>query len=93
MHGHDIGKGLSIFERWARHCLEDDEYSEAMGAPMDELYPIINRGRARAFRTIRRHIKAVTGLSWRMFVREVKYRTSERWRYFNTHLGFEESFR
>ena len=61
----------------------DEDFGRAMGAPMGELRPIIERGRARRFRVTRRRIKALTGLKWNAFVDEVERRTSARWVHFN----------
>lgn len=90
--GHDIGRALSIVNRFWRGCSMDDEFSHHMGAPMGELWPIISKGRAKAFRKIKRRVKAMTGLKWRMFCREVERRTSTRWAYHNTGIGHEDQF-
>lgn len=86
MKGHDIGRGLTLVNRFFRSTEEDEEFSRAMGAPMGELRHIINKGNARGFRRLRRQVKAITGLKWRVFEEEVKRRTSYRYCHFQTHL-------
>lgn len=88
MLGHDLGKAITVIHRFVRGCDEDDEFGRAMGAPMGELRPIIAKGRAKSFRRIRRQVKAVTGLRWNVFLREVERRTSPRWMHFNFRYDF-----
>lgn len=81
--GQNIGRAVSILTQTAREEDMDEEFGRAMGAPMDELRPLIERGRARRFRITRRRIKAMTGLKFKEFVNEVERRTSARWVHFN----------
>ena len=81
MRGQNLGRGLTIVFRYWRGCDHEDEFGRAMGAPMGELRSIISRGRVRGFRTIKKMVKAETGLRWRVFVKEVERRTNPRWTY------------
>lgn len=89
MKGHNIGRALGLVHRFWAGCEEDEAFGHAMGAPMGELRPIINRGQAKAFRKLKRRVKAITGLKWSVFCREVERRTSARWVHFSTALGRE----
>lgn len=86
--GQNIGRALSLLSRFVEACEMDEEFGAAMGAPMSELRPIINRGRARQMRKLRRRIKGITGLKWKIFVAEVERRTSARFVHFRTCLGY-----
>lgn len=92
MKGRNIGAALSLLHRWTAACDLDEEFGHAMGAPMDELYPIINRGRCKELRRLRRRIKALTGLKWQIFVKEVERRTSTRWVFYHSGLGYAELY-
>lgn len=92
MKGQNIGAGLSLIHRWVQACFEDDEYGSEMGAPMDELGPLITRGRSKELRRLRRRIKALTGLRWRAFTKEVERRTSARWVHFGSMLAYAEQY-
>lgn len=81
--GHDLGRAASLLIQIQRGWAADEEFGSAMGAPMGELRPIINRGRAKQMRRARRLVKSITGLKWRVFFRELERRTSARWVYFN----------
>lgn len=80
--GRNISQGASILARHVRsaHSLHDDV--DEWGAPT-ECHGLVVRLNAREFRLVRRRIKAVTGLKFNAFVREVERRTSPRWVHFN----------
>jgi hypothetical protein len=84
--GHDVGRGLSMVHAYVDACSADEEFGAAMGAPMGELRHIIAAGRARQFRRLRRRVKSVTGLKWRVFEAEIERRTSARWVHFRSAL-------
>lgn len=87
--GQNIGRAMTAVSRFWEGAELDDEFGRAMGAPMGELRPLIDAGRARGFRHVKRYVKAITGLRWNAFTREVERRTSARWVHFNTSLGRE----
>lgn len=87
MRGQNIGKALSLLNRIANDWDHDEQFGSAMGAPMGELRPIISKGRARTFRKVRRHVKALTGLKWRVFCDEVERRTNGKWVHFHSPIG------
>lgn len=84
--GHDLGAGASILARFLRCCDEMHEDAAMWGAP-SECHTLIEGGNKRAFRRVRRQIKATTGLEWQAFHRELCHRTSSRWVHFNLHAG------
>lgn len=86
MKGHNIGRGLSVVHRFFNGCDHDDDFGRAMGAPMGELRHLISRGRARGFRLIRKRVRAITGLKWREFEKEVKRRTNAKWVHYRSSL-------
>lgn len=75
--GRDIGKAAGIVRAFFE--AEESFHADvaAWGAP-GECHTLISSGECRRFRTVRRHVKAVTGLPWRVYVSEVKRRTSPR---------------
>lgn len=75
--GHDIGKGLSLWIRFHREEEEAHADVDAFFAP-SECHALVSKGEHKRERRVRRHIKAVTGLRWRLFVRECERRTSPR---------------
>lgn len=83
-----LGRAVTLVHSFARDCMMDDEYGAAMGAPMDEMGPLIARSQARSFRRVRRQIKALTGLEYKAFVRAVELRTSPRWVYMHSLLSY-----
>ena len=83
MKGTNIGRAMSILRKISIDHVKDWEYGEAMGAPMDELSGIIQRGYAKDMRIIWRLIKSITGLKPKQFVKEVERRTNARWIHFN----------
>lgn len=89
-HGKNIGKALGMVERFWLGCDIDEDFAQAMGAPMGELRGLINRSQARGFRKVKALVKATTGLRWRAFCREVERRTSARFVHHSTSLGREE---
>lgn len=78
--GCNIGLGMSIFRRFVRLCAAMHTEVNEMHAP-SECHGDVSMSNARAFRTVRRQIKAVTGLRWRVFMREVRRRTTGRFAY------------
>jgi hypothetical protein len=78
MKGHDIGKGVTILRKFN----EDREFAQedlaTFYAP-SECYPIVERGFDRKFRTIKKKIKGVTGLKFKVFSEEIVRRTSSKW--------------
>lgn len=80
--GRNIGRGASILALHiaSEEALHDD--ADAWNAP-SECHQLISVSSARRFRTVRKRIKAVTGLKFHTFLREVKRRTSSRWIHFN----------
>ena len=89
MKGHDLGKAMSIIHSIIEGENMDDKFGRCMGAPMGELSHLINRGKARKYRLQRRRIKAITGLKYSEFCKEVEKRTSRNWAHANGvwHLG------
>lgn len=92
MKGRNLGKALTMIHRWMVACEEDEEFGAQMGAPMGELRHLINRGRCKELRRLRRRVKALTGLRWRVFVGEVERRTSARWVHFHSAIPYAEQF-
>lgn len=88
MRGTNIGRALGLLHRWMEGCALDEEFGHAMGAPMGELRHMIDRGRCKDLRHLRRRIKGMTGLKWRVFLKEVERRTSARWTHFHSPLGY-----
>lgn len=87
--GQNIGRALSLVNKFWSYCDHDEEFGEAMGAPMGELRPLIERSQAKGFRRIKRQVKAMTGLRWALFSQEVERRTSPRWVHFRSQIGRE----
>jgi len=73
--GHDIGKGLSIWLRFMRSEDEAHEDVDRFHAP-SECHALVSKGIEKRLRVLRRHIKATTGLKYRVFERECRRRTS-----------------
>jgi hypothetical protein len=80
--GRNIGKGATILVHQMELELQTYEELRAFHAP-SECGVDAERELSRARRVMRRRIKAVTGLRYVIFLREVTRRTSYRWVYFN----------
>lgn len=80
MIGRDLGRAATLVASFHRSV--DDAYEEAhaFGAP-SECFPLIRAGHCRAFRRIRRRVKAITGLPWRVYTREIERRTTKKFAY------------
>lgn len=79
--GRNIGRALGLICRAMYDAALDEDFGSAMGAPTDELRPLLNRGIAREQRRLRRRVKAITGLKYRVFEQEAARRTSPRYLY------------
>jgi hypothetical protein len=90
--GQNLGKAMGLIYKTIEAENMDDDFGCAMGAPMGELAHIINRGRAKQYRKLRRQIKAITGLKYRVFCDEIEKRTSGKWAY-NHQVGILLSIR
>jgi hypothetical protein len=80
--GRNIGKGMTILRRFNRSENEIFDDLAAFYAP-SECYGAVRESIERDFREVKRHIKAVTGLKFKEFEKEVKRRTSPHWLYKN----------
>jgi hypothetical protein len=81
MKGRNIGRGVSI---WINHIRGEQSLHDEVDAYFapSECHALVARGETYRNRIVRRHIKSVTGLSFRAFKREVRRRTSARCAHF-----------
>lgn len=87
--GRNIGRACTMVLEYAEQRAAEIEDLHAFHAP-SECYPLVRKGAVREHRRLRRRVKAVTGLKWVEFVREVDRRTSPRTSYFRLGLGAAE---
>jgi hypothetical protein len=92
MKGHNLGKGLTILADYEAMCHFQHRDVDAFNAP-SECHGLVARGHRKEFRTVRRKIKATTGLKFNEFQRECAKRTSDRYMYFGYQNFVDQMYR
>lgn len=82
MIGRNLGRGATLLLDFTQRVVDLHEDLDRFNAP-SEIHSDLRRSNARAFRMVKRRIKAVTGLKYPVFLRTLTARTSARWVHFN----------
>lgn len=78
--GINLSRGVTIYLRFVRDCTARHEDVDLFNAP-SECHKDVSDINTVMFRRVRRHIKGVTGLRWKPFIREVRRRTCAKFVY------------